>query len=315
MGVVIPSIPYKSQYDLDASDFVNDCGPACLAMLLSAFGVHASINAIYRRSGAAANRYVSIAQLMNAARSYELEFEYFHAWTVPKLIEILREGRGIIALVHYGTWSQLVPSVSTQSSFAGPHFVTVVGADDKHVYVNDPLWKEDRRVQGFRKAWSHAHFQAAWNSCHMDGNRNGSGIITKAALPVAAYGEGAAPPLAVQALDTQTACRIRAWACFNRSPQPVLTNPATTNAYLTVMGGWGTRVARHVMAKDEDLRSLSLRYYRDATKWRTILAFNGLAETDPIRDGDVLSIPQPLENPVLFQPSRTTSFQFQVGKQ
>ena len=38
MGLIIPSIPYKSQYDDDASDFRNDCGPACVAMVLNALG-------------------------------------------------------------------------------------------------------------------------------------------------------------------------------------------------------------------------------------------------------------------------------------
>jgi nucleoid-associated protein YgaU len=320
MGVIIPSIPYKSQYDPDAGEFRNDCGPASLAMVLGAFGVSASTNAVYRRTGAKANNYVSIAQLMRAAQSYGVAFDYFHAWNIQQLREMIAKGRVAIALVHYGGWSQINPGISTQNPFTGPHFVTVVGADDKFIYVNDPLWKEGRRTQGFRKAWTHAEFYTAWSSCHLDGNRDCSGILTQAALPVAAYGTGAGPATTDFTLDPQTRARIRAWAYFNNSPQPVLENPATANAYMTVMGGWGTRVVRHTVAENDDLGMLAFHYYGDGLKWRVILAFNGLESSDAITDGDVLLIPQPLESPLPIPPNRRPSggvggLQMQIDKQ
>jgi uncharacterized protein YvpB len=307
MGVIIPSVPFKSQYDPDAGEFRNDCGPASLAMVLAAFGVNASTNAVYRRTGAKANNYVSIAQLMRAAQSYELVFDYFHAWNVQQLIDVLNTGRVAIALVHYGAWSQINAGISTQNPFTGPHFVTVVGADDKYIYVNDPLWKDNRRTHGFRKAWTHAEFYAAWSSCHLDGNRDCSGILTQAALPVSAYGSGSGPASRQFALDPQTANRIRAWAYFNNAPQPALENPATANAYLTVMGGWGTRVVRHTVVENDDLSMLAFHYYGDGLRWRVILAFNGLEGADAIADGDVLLIPQPLESPLPIPPNRRPS--------
>lgn len=314
MGVVIPSIPYKSQYDSDANEFRNDCGPACLAMLLNAFGFNASTNVVYARTGAKPNNYVSVAQLMRVGLGYGVPFDYFGRWSLSQLQEAVHKGKGIIALVHYGAWSQINPGISTQNTFEGPHFVVVVGVDDQHIYVNDPLWKELRRSQGFRKTWTHSQFMEAWSRNSEDGNTPCCGIVTQESLPTAPYGSGAWAPNIDFTLDSRITNRIRSWATFNNAPQPNLTNPATVNAYLTVMGGWGTKMARHTVGADDDLGTLSLHYYGDPLKWRVILEFNGLASGDTISDGDVLLIPQPLESPIdvssLVRPSGGTYQQF-----
>jgi uncharacterized protein YvpB len=154
MGLILSSIPYKSQYDPDASEFRNDCGPASLAMILHAFGINVSTNSVYRKTGTEANRYVSVSQLMRAGLSYGVPFDYFYNWSIEKLKEGLLAGHTMIVLVHYAGWSKINPGVSTQNTFEGPHFVTVVGFDDEHIFVNDPLWKEERRGEGYRKAWT-----------------------------------------------------------------------------------------------------------------------------------------------------------------
>ena len=56
------SIEYKSQYDPDAVASRNDCGPACLAMLANALGTMATTDAVFHRTGATADGYVSMAQ-------------------------------------------------------------------------------------------------------------------------------------------------------------------------------------------------------------------------------------------------------------
>ena len=75
MGRLIPGIPYKSQSDSDARDYRNDCGPACVAMILNGVGVNVSTNAVYRRTGAGAHEYVSVSQMMNAAATYSAASE------------------------------------------------------------------------------------------------------------------------------------------------------------------------------------------------------------------------------------------------
>ena len=49
---VLLNITYKSQYDPDAAASRNDCGPACLAMLVNALGVTATTDAVFHRTGA-----------------------------------------------------------------------------------------------------------------------------------------------------------------------------------------------------------------------------------------------------------------------
>jgi ABC-type bacteriocin/lantibiotic exporter with double-glycine peptidase domain len=75
MGTIL-SLPYKSQYDPDAGVSRNDCGPTCLAMLLNAYGITATTDAVFRRTGASPDQYISVAQLMRVGESYGAPLEY-----------------------------------------------------------------------------------------------------------------------------------------------------------------------------------------------------------------------------------------------
>ena len=293
MGLIIPSVPYKSQYDADADEFRNDCGPASLAMILQSYGVHVSTDAVYRKTGATANRYVSIGQLMRAALGYGVPFEYFYDWSLEQLMDTLSQGRPLITLIHYGAWSQLDPGVSTQNSFEGPHFVVVLGYDDQHIYVNDPLWKLDRRNEGYRRAWPHEQFMAAWNSNHLDGNRDRSGIFSQRVLPTRAY--SSANPSATPLVDFThvESQRMQAWIKYFALPEPDSSNPASLNAYQSAMSKWGQQYVEHEVTAEEDLTLIAEKYYGDPAKWQVILAYNALTEVDTIHDGQQLKIPEP----------------------
>lgn len=193
-GIIIPSIPYKSQKDPDAIVYVNDCGPAALAGILNAHGLNLTTDEVYRATGAPPDRYVSIGQMKRAAASYDIPFEYFSSSNLYELKQLVKEGKAPIALVHYGAWAQIEPGVSTQSSFTGPHFVVVVGYDDEHIYVNDPLWWGDRRSEGEHKRWTYDEFNAAWGSAHKDDNRDFSGIFCTVPLATEVLGEVVTPP-------------------------------------------------------------------------------------------------------------------------
>jgi uncharacterized protein YvpB len=307
MGVIIPSIPYKSQLDPDADDFRNDCGPTCLAMILNAAGVEVSTNTVYRKTGAKANDYVSVTQLMRVARSYGVPFDYFYPWDLDRLKQSIDEGKAPITLVHYGAWSQIDPGVSTQNSFKGPHFVVVVAYGDEHIYVNDPLWKGARRSEGERKQWTYAEFEAAWGSASKDGNRNFSGIVCTKALPTEAFGEPvepgeppSPPPPPPFEIDPVTRRRIYAWCAFNQFPIPDLTIPAVATAFIQAIGNWGLRVVVHTVEETDTIPLIALRYYDDPMKWDVLVYFNGMTFADPIHDGDVLIIPEPLERQVVI---------------
>ncbi|MBN2503180.1 MAG: C39 family peptidase [Anaerolineales bacterium] len=300
MGRIIPSIPYKSQVDADADDNRNDCGPTALAMVLNAFGHNVTTNAVYKRTGAKPNAYVSVTQLMNASRSYGIPFNHFYAWNLTKLKQMVNQGKTMIALVHYGSFVEVNPGVSTQNtSFTGPHFVVVVAYDDDHIYVNDPLWWGSRRSEGFRKAWTYNQFLKAWGSNHIDGNKDFSGILCSLTLSTEQYNgpddEPVPPPFQ---LDPDMARRIKAWAEANGLPQPAITSPAVANAYIEAMGAWGERVVEHQVTAGDTPGLIALRYYDDPMKWNVIMYFNGLTPVDVIHAGDKLLIPEPLTQPV-----------------
>jgi hypothetical protein len=253
---------------------------------------------VYRKTGAKANNYVSISQLMRAAQTYGVTFDYFYDWKIDTLIDNVRRGKAIMVLVHYGAWSQIEPGISTQNSFTGPHFVVVSGADEEHIYVNDPLWTGARRSDGFRHPWTYEEFSKAWNTCNLDGNRNCSGIVSQNALETSPFGSGGWAPVQEAMLNPLVLNRIRAWSLYLGGTDPILDNIATINAYTAAMGNWGAQRARHIVAENDDLSTIALQYYGDPLKWPAILAYNGLVSADIIADGDILYIPEPLSHEV-----------------
>jgi ABC-type bacteriocin/lantibiotic exporter with double-glycine peptidase domain len=174
---VLLAIGYKSQLDPDAGRSRNDCGPACLAMLLNALGLAATTDEVFQRCGAPASGFVSMAQLMRAGRRYGAPLDFHRGWGLVELRRRLDEARPLIALVHYAAFSELQPGLSTQSPFTGPHFVLVVGYDEDRVVVHDPLWTGERRREGAFRPWPNAVWMEAWGRCHEDGNPDFAALV------------------------------------------------------------------------------------------------------------------------------------------
>lgn len=290
---VLLSIPYKSQYDADASDFRNDCGPTCLAMIVIALGQDVATNAIFWRTGAAPNGFVTMAQLMRAAESFGVPLEYRRNWSLEALKATLAVGQPVIALLHYGAWSQIKPGVSTQSPFTGPHFVLVAGFDAESIFVHDPLYTGDRRSEGSFKAYSPGLFMDAWGRAHEDrdalGNLNPDHAALVCTRLVGTTGKAAMDPLLMR--------RIRAKAAWDGAKLPDLSHLTTVNSYVLALGNWGTRTATHVVGPGDTLYNLAKAFYGDGNKYRVIALFNGLSDSDVIHDGDVLLIPEPTQPP------------------
>jgi hypothetical protein len=284
------TLDYKSQYDADASASRNDCGPACLAMLLNALGIAATTDAVFHRTGAAAEGYVSMAQLMRAGESYRAPLEFRRGWGLGELRAMLDLARPVIALVHYAVFSELEPGVSTQSPFRGPHFVLVVGYDEHHVVVHDPLWTGVRRAEGAYKQWPNPVWLAAWGSCHQDCDDQGRCNPDDAALisvrPLRAAQQVRVPADVVR--------RLRAKAAFAGQPLPDLGDPQGLGRAVQALGAWGRRSVAHRVLPSDTLWRLAKAYYGDGHKLNVLQAFNGLDESDVIHDGQVLLIPEPL---------------------
>jgi hypothetical protein len=287
---VLLNITYKSQYDPDAAVSRNDCGPACLAMLVNALGVTATTDAVFRRTGASADGYISMAQLMRAAESYRAPLEFRKDWGLPQLRAVLDLARPAIALVHYGAFSEVQPGVSTQNQFKGPHFVLVVGCDEQSVVVHDPLWTGSRRNEGAFKRWPNAVWLNAWSRCHEDHDTQGRGNPDRALL-ISVRPLNAAQRVSV---PVDLLRRMRAKAALLGEPQPEQPTPATLTQALMALGSWGKRSVAHRVSPTDTLWRLAAAYYGDGHKLNVIQYFNGLSETDVIHDGQALLIPEPV---------------------
>ena len=289
MGTLL-NIPYKSQYDPDAGRSRNDCGPACLAMLANALGLAVTTDGAFQRTGAPPDGYISSAQLMRVSESFDAPLEYHQDWGLGELRGMIDLARPAIALVHYGAFSKLQPGVSTQSDFTGPHFLLVVGYDENHIIVHDPLWTGRRRSEGAFRAWANAVFMQAWGRCHEDGdtpencNPDFSALVSVRAISLSARTQEGADVLR----------RLRATAAFDGAPQPDLAEPDVLNTCLGALGAWGQRVTTRLVKPTDTFWSLAQAYYGDGLKMSVIQYFNSLAPTDVIRTGQVLLIPEPL---------------------
>lgn len=174
-------LPYRSQWDADASTHVADCGPTALAMVLNGVGVAATPDTIYARSmpGKAATDYTSVDELRQAAASYDVELlvKLFESETARRLQEAIDRNQAIIALVNYEHLD------SQLNQFSGAHFVVIVGYDVEYVYVHDPLYSGAHRGEGAYKRWSYATFFKAWGDCAKQGNPNYLGMVCTRLAP------------------------------------------------------------------------------------------------------------------------------------
>lgn len=284
-------IPYRSQRDSDALYAPSDCGAACVAMVLEAYGMNVKIDDIFKSTGRKQSEFLSRTDLVNAAAKHHLELQKFQGGSKSFLRNSIDDNKPFIALVNYKAWSEGGSGVPTMSSFDKTHFVVVTGYDGDNVTLNDPLWWGVRRLEGKDKKMTYDQFAAAWGRCHeFLNNPDFVGIITKNELP------GQTQPVHTQPVTQKEINRILAWAAFNdiAVDEPILQNRDVANVYLTIMGDWGTtNVIQHTVAQGDDLGILALRYYDNPMKWKVIANFNDLPPIDAFKEGDVLLIPEP----------------------
>jgi hypothetical protein len=157
-------VPYKSQWDNDATSSSNDCGPASVAMVLSYFGKTVSTDEVSRLANAGTGL-VSVNQLKQAVSSLGFASSFVTSLTPALIDDSLKNNTPLIVLVHYGSL------VSRQDKhFTGGHFFVVVGRrSDGGYYVNDPNFKGDLRGQGDHHLYTKEEFEKAWGDCHLDG--------------------------------------------------------------------------------------------------------------------------------------------------
>src|SRR5689334_9767500 len=106
--------PYRSQWDLDASHKRNDCGPACVAMVLDAFGTHVDINTISAEIMPGQDIGTDAGDLVSALQKRGVTASTWHITNRPPL--------PFIALVEYSGFDR----ASVQDvNFTGWHWLIV----------------------------------------------------------------------------------------------------------------------------------------------------------------------------------------------
>ncbi len=143
--------PYRSQWDDDGSQRINDCGPACVAMVLDGRGIHAPINAISAETMPDGDVGTDKRDLVNALTKRGVKAS---VWT----------GNGypptpFIALVDYSGFER---SNVQDVNFKSWHWMVVLSLDDATVVVHDPDYWAARRSEGDHKRYNRKEFDAAF---------------------------------------------------------------------------------------------------------------------------------------------------------
>lgn len=178
--MTILQVPYVSQVDgPTAGGHRNDCGPACVAMLL---GSAVTIADVYAAIGSlGGDPYINGGQLARGAAYHGLILTATHL-SIQGLRAAWYQGHPYIALINYGCLSRVG---LTESVFQGPHFVVVLGSEgvdaEEKVVVHDPLY---RGQGGAYKRYPARDFWRAWTTESLVGNPVSWGLRAESVYPV-----------------------------------------------------------------------------------------------------------------------------------
>lgn len=183
MSSRVLDVTYKSQNDPDALEKNNDCGPACVAMLLSTQGQDVRTDDVYAASGVAADQPLRFSQVEAAAAHYGVRLTSRWNLDLQDIRNAIDEGAPVIALVKY----EYLPDRQGQATTGG-HFVLVVGYDDdaSEIVVNDPYYWGELRSKGDHHHYDYATWEQAWGRCSEDGNPNHALLIPQLGQPAPA---------------------------------------------------------------------------------------------------------------------------------
>jgi hypothetical protein len=146
------NVEFISQLGNGADKYNNDCGAACVSMLISAYTQqNVSVDEIYSRIQPDADTYLSVTQLKNALAWYGINAESSYDLTKEFLWSKTIEKKPFIALINYKPIHDT--NLDDDTTFTGMHFVVVVGLDADGVLIHDPLVHSE--VGGFR----HIHYE------------------------------------------------------------------------------------------------------------------------------------------------------------
>ena len=299
------NIPYRSQWADDASTHQTDCGPACMAMLLNAYGKWATPDSLYKfiNPPKPLNKFVTMAELMQIGRSNHLPFhykKYAHqqaGWQA--LTELIDQGFAPIALIKYEPWQQF-----TGNRFKWGHFVVVTGYDAQHVYLHDPLfglWVTPAE-KGSHLKMTRSLFMSGWGGFPIRENPNFVAIVPSRSLhptPPAPEPDPAppAPPAPQPApvppaptpppapepivdagtMTAEDARRIRALAGYLDVAEPNLDDPEVVQFWMKYIGDWGKTSTAYTVKSGDTFGIIAFHFYNESARWKAIQRYNNIS--------------------------------------
>jgi uncharacterized protein YvpB len=174
MDTTLLAIPYVSQRTPGATQHHNDCGAACMSMMLKAFNLAKDLtvdelydavnptNADVSLTGPAIVSKMKVIGLPASWRSFS---------NPASLFAVLQNGKPVIALIHYETL--ITRGYSQYKNFTKGHFVIISGMDIANVFIQDPNRDDGVTVV----AVPITVFWEAWGQCKLDNNLCFSGIV------------------------------------------------------------------------------------------------------------------------------------------
>jgi uncharacterized protein YvpB len=142
------NVPFIPQWGVGANRAVNDCGVACVAMLLSYYGKLGgrTVDMLTRQTGlASSDSGLLPMQLVVLASRYGLPLKVNAGTTLDQIRAEIDAGRPVIALVSY---RYILGRLDQADSVPGKdlHFFVILGYDDTHFIANDPdTWVDYER--------------------------------------------------------------------------------------------------------------------------------------------------------------------------
>jgi len=128
------NIPYVGQVGAGAQEHGNDCGAACACMVIGWAGQSIpTVDALYNEVHPIGDSYLQVADVMRALLTRGIDCDWDAGVSTDRLADLVQKAP-CIALIKYGDLEHVRPN-----PFNGSHFVVVVGADDKNIYIHDPL--------------------------------------------------------------------------------------------------------------------------------------------------------------------------------
>lgn len=162
-------VPFRSQWGSSANASRDDCGPAALCSVLAAYGINATVDAVFKATGAPANSYISFNQLIFAGKAFKFTTEH-HIISLNELKRKIQDGYPAVALVNYRYFP------NKQDKYTGPHFITVFGTTDHSVFCHDP--NRLSGTYGDSIELSDTDFSKMWEQTNLEhGNKNNQVLI------------------------------------------------------------------------------------------------------------------------------------------